>query len=186
MELFPNLGIGLFNGWILIVLFFGAYGTMLIFFPKNAIARLYDQSGQRKYQLIRRLFGVILVLFLFILVILTPLKIGDGVFLTGISIYSLGLVGFIIALINFKNTPVDQPVTNGLYRISRHPQQLTVSVSFLGISIAIGSWSAFAFMILGVIVAHIKILAEEKACLEQYGELYKNYMEHIPRYFLFF
>jgi len=48
MELFPNLEIGLFNGWILIVLFFGACGIMLIFFPKNAIARLYDRSGQRK------------------------------------------------------------------------------------------------------------------------------------------
>jgi len=115
-----------------------------------------------------------------------PLKIGDVVFMIGISIYSLGLIGFVIALDNFKNTPVDQPVTSGLYRISRHPQQLAVSLSFMGIAIAIGSWSAFVFMILGVIGAHAKILAEEKACLEQYGESYKNYMERIPRYFLFF
>ena len=118
--------------------------------------------------------------------ILTPLKIGDVVFVIGISIYSLGLIGFVIALENFKNTPVDQPVTSGLYRISRHPQQLTVSVSFLGINIAIGSWLAFAFIILGVIGAHSKILAEEDACLEQYGESYKDYVERIPRYFLFF
>ena len=122
MELFPNLEIGLFNGWILIVLFFGAYGIMLIFFPRNAIARLYDRSGQRKHQLLRRLFVVILVLLWLILVSLTPLKIGDVVFVIGISIYSLGLIGFIVALDNFKNTPVDQPVTSGLYRISRPPQ----------------------------------------------------------------
>ena len=186
MELFPNLEIGLFNGWILIVLFFGAYGIMLIFFPRNAIARLYDRSGQRKHQLLRRLFVVILVLLWLILVTLTPLKIGDVVFVIGISIYSLGLIGFIVALDNFKNTPVDQPVTSGLYRISRHPQQLAVSVSFLGIGIAIGSWPVFAFMILGVIGAHFKILAEEEACLEQYGESYKNYMDRIPRYILFF
>jgi protein-S-isoprenylcysteine O-methyltransferase Ste14 len=186
MELFPNLEIGLSNGWILIALFFGAYGIMLIFFPKNAIARLYDRSGQRKYPLLRRLFVVIFVLLWFVLMSLTPLKIGDVVFVIGISIYSLGLIGFIIALDNFKNTPIDQPVTSGLYRISRHPQQLAVSVSFLGISIAIGSWSAFAFIILGVIGAHKKIIAEEEACLEQYGESYKKYMERIPRYFLFF
>ncbi|NOQ95291.1 MAG: DUF1295 domain-containing protein [Desulfobacterales bacterium] len=186
MELFPNLEFGLFNGWILIVLFFVAYVIMLIFFPKNAVARLYDRSGQRKHQVLRRLFGVILVLLWFILVSLTPLMIGDVVFVIGISIYSLGLIGFVIALLNFKNTPVDQPVTSGLYRISRHPQQLTASVSFLGIGIAIGSWPVFAFMILGVIGAHNKILAEEEACLEQYGESYKDYMERIPRYFLFF
>jgi len=186
MELFPNLEIGLINGWILIVLFFGAYGIMLIFFPKKAIARLYDRSGQRNDQVLRRLFVVILVLLWLILVSLTPLKIGDVVFVIGISIYSLGLIGFIVALDNFNNTPVDQPVTSGLYKISRHPQQLAVSVSFLGIGIAIGSWPVFAFMVLGVIGAHNKILAEEEACLKQYGESYKNYMERIPRYFLFF
>jgi protein-S-isoprenylcysteine O-methyltransferase Ste14 len=186
MELFPNLEFGLFNGWMLIVLFFGAYGIMLIFFPKNAVARLYDRSGQRKHQLLRRLLGVILVLLFFILMSLTPLKVGDVVFVIGTSIYSLGLIGFVIALANFKNTPVDQPATRGLYRISRHPQQLAVSVSFLGIGIAIGSWPAFTLMILGVIGAHFKILAEEEACLKQYGESYKNYMERIPRYFLFF
>ena len=186
MELFPNLEFGFFNGWILIVLFYVGYGVLLIFFPKNAVARLYDRSGQRKYPLLRRLLGVFLVLLWFILVILTPLKIGDLVFVIGISIYSLGLIGFVIALVNFKKTPIDQPITSGLYRISRHPQQLTASISFLGISIAIGSWLAFAFIILGMIGAHSKILAEEVACLEQYGESYKNYMERIPRYFLFF
>jgi len=186
MEMFPNLEFGLFNGWILIVIFYLAYGIMLIFFPKNAIARLYDRSGQRRYQVLRRLFGLILVLLWLILVILTPLKIGDVVLVIGISLFSLGLIGFAIALLNFRNTPIDQPVTSGLYRISRHPQQLAVSVSFLGISIAIGSWLAFAFIIVGVIGAHYKILAEEEACLKQYGESYKNYMERIPRYFLFF
>ena len=131
-------------------------------------------------------FGVILVLLWFILVSLTPLKIGDVVFVIGISVFSLGLIGFVIALVNFKNTPVDQPVSSGLYRISRHPQQLAISVAFLGISIAIGSWTAFALMIIGVIGGHNKILAEEEACSEQYGKSYKNYMERTSRYFMFF
>ena len=186
MELFPNLEIGMINGWILIVLFFGSYAIMLIFFPQKAIARLYDRSGQRNHQVLRRLFGVILILLWFILVSLTPLKISDVVFVIGISVFSLGLIGFLIALVNIKNTPVEQPATSALYMISRHPQQLAVSVSFIGISIAIGSWTAFALMILGVIGGHNKILAEEEACLEQYGESYKNYIERIPRYFLFF
>jgi protein-S-isoprenylcysteine O-methyltransferase Ste14 len=187
MELFPDLELGLCNGWILIVVFYVVYGIMLITFPKSVVARLYDRSGQkRNYWVVRRIFGLILVLLWFIVVILTPLKIGEVVFVIGISTYSLGLIGFVIALINYKNTPVDQPVTSGLYKLSRHPQQLTISVSFIGISIAIGSWLAFAFILLGVIGAHYKILAEEEACLEQYGESYKNYMERIPRYFLFF
>ena len=186
MELFPNLELGLLNGWILIVLFFVAYGIMLIFFPKNVVARLYDRSGQRNHRGPRRLFGGILMLSWFTLVSVTPLKIGDVVFLIGISMYSVGLIGFVIALVNFKNTPADQPVTGGLYKVSRHPQQLTVSVSFVGTGIAIGSWIAFTVMILGVIGAHYKILAEEEACLEKYGQSYESYRKHIPRYFLFF
>jgi protein-S-isoprenylcysteine O-methyltransferase Ste14 len=186
MELFPNLEIGWLNGWLLIVSFFGAYGILLICFPRKAVARLYDRSGQRDHRSPRRLLGVILVLFWIMLVSLTPLKVGEGVFVIGILLFSLGLIGFVIALVNFINTPIDQPVTRGLYRISRHPQQLAVSVSFLGIGIAIGSWPAFVLMILGVIGGHFKILAEEKACLEQYGESYRNYMKRIPRYFLFF
>jgi protein-S-isoprenylcysteine O-methyltransferase Ste14 len=186
MEPFPSLKIGLINGWVLIFFFFGVYGITLIFFPKKAIARLYDRSGQRNHQALRRFFGVILVLLWLVLVSLTPLKISNAVFMVGMTLFSIGLIGFVFALINFKNTPVDQPVTKGLYRISRHPQQLAVSISFLGISIAIGSWIAFALMIAGVIGGHNKILAEEEACLEQYGESHKNYIERIPRYFMFF
>jgi len=186
MELIPALEIGFLNGWILIVLLFGAYGFVLAFFPKNVFDRLYDRSGQRKRQGIRQVSIVILVLLWFIMVSLTPLKIGSVVFIIGILIYSLGLIGLLIALYNFKNTPMDRPVIRGLYRVSRHPQQLSISIAFLGIGIAIGSWLAFSTMILGMIGAYKKILAEEEACLELYGESYQNYMEQIPRYFLFF
>ena len=186
MELIPPLETGFLNGWILIVLLFGTYGIMLVFFPKYAFDRLYDRSGQRKQQGIRQVSVVILVLLWFIMVSLTPLKIGSAVFIIGILIYSLGLIGFLFALNNFKNTPIDQPVIMGLYRVSRHPQQLFISVAFLGIGIAIGSWLAFSTILLGMMAAHKKILAEEEACLELYGESYKKYMEQIPRYFLFF
>lgn len=186
MELIPPLEIGFINGWILILLLFGAYGIMLAFFPKNALARLYDRTGQIERSGLRNVFVVILVLLWLIMVSFTPLKVGNVVFILGILIYILGLSGFLIALNIFKNTPIDQPVTKGLYRISRHPQQFSISLAFLGIGIAVGSWLAFSTMILGMIGAHKKILAEEEACLEQYGESYQEYMERIPRYFLFF
>lgn len=186
MELFPNLEFGLYNGWILIVILFGSYGAMLLSFPKDAVERLYDRSSQPERQGVRRFFIVISVLVWLIMVSLTPLKIDNVVFIIGISIYSLGLIGFLIALENYKKTPIDQPVTRGLYKISRHPQQMSISLAFLGIGIAIGSWLAFVIMILGVLGAHNKILAEEQACLELYGESYQNYLDSIPRYFLFF
>jgi len=186
MELFPNPGFGWLNGWILIVLFFAVYGIILLTFLKKSSARLFDRTGQRKNQGLRRVSAVVLMLIWLFLVCVTPLKIGEVVFVIGMILFTLGLAGFVSALITFRNTPLDQPVTRGLYKISRHPQQVAVSFAFLGMSLASGSWTATAFMVLGFFGIHRKILKEEEACLRQYGEPYEEYMERIPRYFVFF
>ena len=49
-----------------------------------------------------------------------------------------------------------------------------------------GSWIAFLLIAIGIVGAHYKVLAEEKACLQVYGESYRNYMDRVPRYFLLF
>ena len=172
MELFPDLSFGWMNGWILIVLFFGVYGMILLTFPRKAAARLFDRTGQDASRGIRRVSAVVFMLIWLLIVCLTPLKIGSAVFAIGMALYLTGLIGFAAALITFRNTPLDQPVTRGLYRISRHPQQVSVSLAFLGMSIAAGSWTATAFMIAALYGAHRKILMEERACLERYGEPY--------------
>lgn len=130
--------------------------------------------------------GKLLALVCLVLIIFTPLKMGANVFIIGTVLYTLGLVGLIIALFNFKNTPLDQPVTRGLYRISRHPQEFTLFISIFGICIAIGSWLALFMLIMSKLFRHFGILGEEKACLERYGDSYKEYMKSVPRYFLFF
>jgi protein-S-isoprenylcysteine O-methyltransferase Ste14 len=120
------------------------------------------------------------------LIILTPLQIKSAMFIPGIIVFSLGLTGFVIALFNFKNAPLDRPVTGGLYRISRHPQQLMFFISFLGICLAVGSWLTLFLQIISSIFLHSRIMAEEKACIERYGDPYRDYMKRVPRYFLFF
>lgn len=186
MDLFPELRPGLLNGWLFLGLFYGVFGVMLISFPKNVVGRLYERSNWRQRHLILNITGKLTMFSWLILVIFTPLKIGNTVFIVGTLLYSLGLIGFVIALLNYKNTPLDQPVTSGLYRISRNPQQATISIAFFGISMAIGSWLAVVLIIIGIVLGHKKVLAEEEMCLKQYGASYKSYMEHVPRYFLFF
>lgn len=186
MELIPALEIRWLNGWILLCLLCLIEGILLWVFPKDVVARLFDRSGWSRMQ--RALFsiGKLLALVCLVLIIFTPLKIGANVCIIGTVLYTLGLVGLIIALFNFKNTPLDQPVTRGLYRISRHPQEFTLFISFFGICIAIGSWLALFMLIMSKLFRHFGILGEEKACLERYGDSYKEYMKSVPRYFLFF
>jgi len=186
MELIPALDIGWLNGWILLCLVYLTYGILLLAFPKDVVARLYDKSWRTKRQKIFIRVGSLLAFVYFVLIIFTPLKIGSNVFILGTFLFVFGLAGFVIALFNFKNAPLDRLVTGGLYRISRHPQQLMFFISFLGICIAIGSWLALFIQIISSVFLHFRILAEEKACLERYGDSYRDYMKCVPRYFLFF
>ena len=61
-----------------------------------------------------------------------------------------------------------------------------IGVSCLGICFIVGSGIALLVLLIAKIFAHFTILAEEEACLRLYGESYKEYMEKVPRYFIFF
>jgi protein-S-isoprenylcysteine O-methyltransferase Ste14 len=185
MQLFPALEIGWLNGWVLLAFEFLIQGSLLLIFPKDVVARLFDRSGwsvkQKRYTIIGKVFSLACL----VLIILTPLKIGSSVFILGLILYAIGLAGLVVAMLNFKDTPPDQPVTKGVYKISRHPQIVSLFFIFLGICLAIGSWAAFSALLLSRLFQHLGILAEEEVCLHQYGESYRAYMQSVPRYFLF-
>jgi protein-S-isoprenylcysteine O-methyltransferase Ste14 len=186
MELFPKLEIGWLNGWILLGFEVLVQGSLLLVFPQDVRARLFDRSGwsvqQRTYFVLGKLFSLACL----ILIVLTPLKIESDVFIAGVILYALGLAGLVTAMLNFRDTQPDLPVTKGVYKISRHPQIVALFVIFSGICIAIGSWLALIALILSKVFQHFGILAEEEACLRKYGLSYQAYMRQIPRYFLFF
>ena len=186
MELFPALEIGWLNGWIPLGLICLTEGICFTTFPKDVVARLFDRSGWGKTQVLFTVLGKVFSLAYLVLLVLTPLKVRSSVFAIGTILFALGLAGLIAAILSFKATPPDQPVTTGLYRISRHPQLFTVFVALLGACIAIGSWLALLMLIISRGLQHYGLLAEEEACLKQYGDSYQAYMERVPRYFLFF
>ncbi|MBN1935807.1 MAG: isoprenylcysteine carboxylmethyltransferase family protein [Anaerolineae bacterium] len=186
MELFPKLGIGWLNGWILLAFEFLIQGSLLLIFPKDVVSRLFDRSGWSKKQRVFTILGKVFSLACLIWIILTPLKINSPVFIVGLIVYVIGLAGLVVAMLNYKDTLPDQPVTKGIYKISRHPQIVALFVLFLGICVAIGSWPALFALAVSRLLQHFGILAEEEVCLKQYGESYRAYMQQVPRYFLFF
>ena len=186
MELIPELCLGWLNGWVPILLLYAVFGVLLAVFPRAVVKRLYDRSHWSRGQRIITAIGRLFALACMVLIVLTPLKVGSPLFLVGTIIYVVGLVGFVVALINYRNTPLDEPVTRGLYRISRNPQQFMLGVVGVGIAVACGSWLVIILMVAGLAAMHQGILAEEASCLAQYGESYRAYMTRVPRYFLFF
>lgn len=121
-----------------------------------------------------------------VLIILTPLKIQSGLFIVGLALYIVGLTGLVTAMLNFKDTPPNRPVTKGIYRTSCHPQIVSLFIIFLGVCLAIGSWAALVMLVMSRLLQHFGILAEEEVCLKRYGEPYRAFVARTPRYFLFF
>jgi protein-S-isoprenylcysteine O-methyltransferase Ste14 len=54
----------------------------------------------------------------------------------------------------------------------------------IGICITIGSWLVLFILVIAGFFGHFRTLVEEKACLERYGDSYRAYMKHVPRYLL--
>jgi len=185
MELLPALRLGWLNGWVLLAFEFLIQGSLLMVFPKAVVSRLFDRSGWSAQQRIFTIIGKVFSLACLVLIVLTPLNIRSAVIIAGLVLYAIGVAGLVVAMLNFKDTPPDQPVTKGVYRISRHPQIVALFIVFLGVCLAIGSWVALFALVISKLFQHFGILAEEEVCLKQYGEPYRAFMKRVPRYLLF-
>lgn len=186
MELFPELRLDWLNGWIFVVIAGLIFGLLILSCPREVVARLYDEKGWTKSQKILAKISKIFALLNLILMIFTPINFLSIDFIIGVIIFSIGTIGMIIAIFNFKNALLDKPITSGIYKISRNPQQLMIYLGILGMSILIGSGIAIISFVLYAIFSHFRILGEERRLLEQYGVSYIEYKNKVPRYFLFF
>jgi protein-S-isoprenylcysteine O-methyltransferase Ste14 len=80
------------------------------------------------------------------------------------------------------NAPLDRPATEGLYRISRNPIYLSTFLIDIGIGIAGASWIYLLYAMIEIILQNSTLGAEERWCLEKYGDKYKEYMNRTPRW----
>jgi len=132
----------------------------------------------------KRNYTIFMILTFFILAysIFLPLKVGTAWFYVGLVIYLLGLAALITSMVNITITPLGQVFTKGLYRYSRHPGYISMLLLNLGVAIASASWIFLLYSILNMVFLHSQALAEERGCLETYGEEYKDYMHRTPRW----
>ncbi len=129
---------------------------------KDVIERLYDSTGWTRKQKIFVKLAKLTSLIKTILEFLTPLTEDRLAFILGSLLFVFGLIGFLIALSNFKKSPTNQPITKGLYGISRNPQIFMLGIMSYEMSFVIGSWICVLLSTVGLILNHYRILAEEQ------------------------
>jgi len=187
MSLKPLFEIGLWNAWIFWALMLLSMIIPDFFMSKEAKVRKKRTSQEISYdkkrdRILANLTHSAIIPVSFIYSIFLPLKTGTAWFYTGLVILIAALVISIMSIISFANTPVDKPVTCGIYRISRHPVYLSGFLLNLSIAIASVSWIILLCAILWIVFFHIATPSEESYLISLYGDTYRDYMNRTPKW----
>jgi protein-S-isoprenylcysteine O-methyltransferase Ste14 len=185
MSWIPAFEIGLWNAWIL-MLYLPFHPLIMIVVDKAVgTGEIFKKMGDVPYEKgEKRAFVTYMVVQLLLLAysIFLPLKLGTGWFYAGLTIYLVGLVMFLTAIVNIATTPQGQPFTQGMYRYSRNPMLFAGLIIFVGVSVASASWVFLLLSVIVMIAQTYQVIAEERGCLVTYGGKYQEYLNRTPRW----
>ena len=186
MSLIPAFQIGLQNAWILIVLNFST-SMLASLINKEGVARAMGrgknapQSSRTQKIVLLITHGIIMPATMFYSIFL-PLKLETAWLYIGLPICFLAMIINFMAGVSFATTALDDPVTRGIYRISRHPIYFAGFLINLGVGIACSSWIFIVCALLWIICMQIGVIDEERFLLEKYGDTYRQYLKRTPKW----
>lgn len=97
-----------------------------------------------------------------------------GLFLWGMGFLNLGKKAFSI----LPEAKVLQ--TERIYKYFRHPIYLGITLTFLGLSLSLGSWEGFIYIIIIIIpLTIIRAREEEKVLMAKFGQEYLDYKKRV-------
>ncbi|MBN1464857.1 isoprenylcysteine carboxylmethyltransferase family protein [candidate division KSB1 bacterium] len=177
-----TLKIGLWNAWLFMSVFLL---QMIAMFALNGRAakktHLPIKIKRKKTEKYSEYIANFVWLIAMIYSIFLPLKFASTWFIFGFSLFMIGLIFLILATVDFMTTPVDQVISKGIYRISRHPMYVATFFICTGTGMAAGSWLFILLSFVLAICFYQQALLEERFCLEIYADAYKEYMRTTPR-----
>jgi protein-S-isoprenylcysteine O-methyltransferase Ste14 len=184
MSLIPAFDIGIWNAWVFMLwpwldmLVFRLVGKEVF---QRASGLASEMKTSRAYKIISYV-SMIVDLMAVAYSILLPFKLGTVWFYVGLTIFLVGLAVLAVASVNFTVTPMNKPITGGMYRYSRHPLYLASLLIYLSVGIASASWVFLLVFIVQLVSMNIAAVGEERYCLEKYGDSYREYMIRTPRW----
>ena len=186
MSIVPEFNIGLWNAWILTVILHAFAFVPLSIDSKKVERRMEGEpkgdEQKRVTRIVNTITHFIIMPFTFIYSLFLPIKLGTWWFYTGLLIYILGLVFVYLFGISFAKAKLDEPISKGIYAVSRHPGYLGFFLAYLGIGIACASWIFLLCALVWIVSWQYGVVEEERILLEKYGEAYRKYMNRTPRW----
>lgn len=100
----------------------------------------------------------------------------------GLVFYGAGIAMLALSTVAFAKPAENGIHTKGIYRFSRNPMYIGYFLYFLGCAVLAHSTVMYIILLIFQVSAHFVILSEERWCIKQFGEEYRDYMEKVRRY----
>ena len=125
MSIVPAFEIGIWNAWILTVIFYAAAFVPLGINNQKAEKRMEGEPTGDKQKKVTKIVNAITHMVIMPLTLIysifLPLQPGTWWFYVGLVIYLLGLVMVLLFSISFGTATLDEPINTGVYAVSRNP-----------------------------------------------------------------
>ena len=181
--MFAELSIGWVYAWWFPAVYMLITIVIMMVYGKGFTKRfLRMPGGKLKWKIPTILSSTVFSRGIMAYAIFVPLQYSNIWFWLGVSIFSITTLLYAVSMISFATTPHDQPVTKGMYGISRHPVQVLAIIMSIGIGLATLSWIIIAASLLLAIISYPTFLIQERSCIEMYGNAYREYMNRTPRW----
>ena len=170
------------NGSVLLIpLFLIRYG-LLALINKAALPKAAYFPPMQQYEkvmfCIYQASTVLICIYMFFL----SATITDAMSEIGLCIYITGVILFASATVSFAKPGAGGLNQGGLYRLSRNPMYVAYFIYFVGCALMTHSILLLILVCAFQIAAHWIILAEERWCIQTFGDEYIMYMKKARRY----
>jgi protein-S-isoprenylcysteine O-methyltransferase Ste14 len=179
MSLVPAFQIGVWNAWVFMIwpwVDMLAIRLVGLDVYRRASGIPSEMKTSRQYRVVSYVSMAVDIMAVAYSIFL-PLKLGTIWFYAGLAIFLTGLVVLTAATVNFATTPMDVPITRGIYHYSRHPMYLASLLIYCSVGIAAASWVFLLVFVVQSVFIRIAAVREERYCLEKYGEAYREYID---------
>jgi len=180
MSVLPDFEIGVYNAWIFIIPLIVYWFSGIKFLFSKRMPK--SPPPQKRKDKILTMVLVVTMFFSFFYSVFVPFKLETIWFYIGLLVYLVGTFFVIISMINFATTPLDKPVTKGLYRFSRNPMFIGFFLVYLGVAVACISWVYLLMTVLFILIVIYMSPFEEEITLGHYGTTYEQYMKKTPKW----
>ena len=179
----------------LMAAFYICYFAKMICQKKQGIKT--DQLGKGKEGFVKfiemtlKITTYILPVMQIVSIVLYSGKIHTALRIIGVVITSLGVMAFIISVVQMKDNwragvqreDKTDLVTTGIYSVSRNPAFLGFDLMYIGILFSFFNWYLFLATAFALVLFHLQIVnVEEDFLIETFGQEYLQYKKKVFRY----